>query len=55
MKDYIFVLGDPLESEEIIIEASGMMDAFKKAKDVQKKKSIEEISKVNLIFKGIIY
>ncbi|MBA9027341.1 MULTISPECIES: hypothetical protein [Bacillaceae] len=55
MKDYIFILDNQIEAEEIIIEASGMMDAFMKAKELQRKRKIDKKSNVNLLFKGISY
>jgi hypothetical protein len=55
MKNYIFLLDNQIESKKISIEAAGMMDAFIKAKEVQKKKNIDKKLKVNLLFKGITY
>lgn len=36
MKEYIFLLEEPVGTREIKILASGMMDAFKKAKEFRK-------------------
>ena len=55
MRDYVFILDNEKETKKITIEASGMMDAFLKAKDFQKKKSEDKKSQVNLHFQGVIY
>lgn len=55
MKEYIFLLDEPIGPREIKIVASGMMEAFKKAKEFRK--SIAQNSKLNIdmMLKGIRY
>jgi len=53
MKDYIFILDNDIEPQEIVIEATGMMDAIKKVKDFQRQKNIGNQAKIH--FKGIVY
>ncbi|MCM3116506.1 hypothetical protein M3610_14480 [Neobacillus sp. MER 74] len=55
MKEYIFLLEEPVGTREIKILASGMMDAFKKAKEFQKNIVHETKSKVNMMLKGVRY
>lgn len=53
MKDYIFILDYDMEPQEIIIEATGMMDAIRKVKDFQRQKELG--SQAKILFKGIVY
>jgi len=55
MKEYIFLLNEPVEPREIKIIASGMMEAFKKAKEFRK--NIIQSTKINvdMMLKGIRY
>lgn len=53
MKDYIFILDNEIDPQEIVIEATGMMDAIKKVKDLQRQKNIS--SQAKILFKGIVY
>ncbi|MCM3728967.1 hypothetical protein M3226_25325 [Neobacillus cucumis] len=55
MKEYIFLLEEPVGTKEIKILASGMMDAFKKAKEFRKNIVQDTKLKVNLILKGVRY
>ncbi|MEC1525327.1 hypothetical protein P9D43_25345 [Neobacillus niacini] len=55
MKEYIFLLEEPLGNKEIKIIASGMTEAFRKAKEFQKNIVRETKSKVNMILKGVRY
>lgn len=55
MREYIFLLDEPVGPREIKITASGMMEAFKKAKEFRKK--IVQSSKINvdMMLKGVRY
>jgi hypothetical protein len=55
MKEYIFLLEEPLGTREIKILASGMTDAFKKAKEFRKNIVQGTKLKVNMILKGVRY
>ncbi|MBT2734881.1 hypothetical protein QF028_002630 [Neobacillus sp. B4I6] len=55
MKEYIFLLEEPVDTKEIKILASGMMDAFKKAKEFRKNIVQDTKLKVNMILKGVRY
>ena len=55
MREYIFLLEEPVGTREIKILASGMMDAFKKAKEFQKNIVKDTKLKVNMILKGVRY
>ncbi|MRH41653.1 hypothetical protein GH741_03070 [Aquibacillus halophilus] len=57
MKQYIFVVNKPkqLDSKEIIIDATGMLDAFNQAKELKLKEMKESKSKIDLKLKGTIY
>lgn len=55
MKEYIFQLEEPVGTREIKIIASGMTDAFKKAKEFRKNIVQDTKLKVNMILKGIRY
>jgi hypothetical protein len=55
MKEYIFLLEEPLGTKEIKILASGMMDAFKKAKEFRKSIVKDTKVKVDMILKGVRY
>ncbi|MEY2196181.1 hypothetical protein AB7942_26110 [Neobacillus sp. BF23-41] len=55
MKEYIFLLEEPVGTREIKILASGMTDAFKKAKEFRKNIVQDTKLKVNMILKGIKY
>ncbi|MFL6561499.1 MAG: hypothetical protein ACJ8MO_36015 [Bacillus sp. (in: firmicutes)] len=55
MKEYIFLLEEPLGTKEIKILASGMMDAFKKAKEFRKSMVKDTKVKVDMILKGVRY
>ncbi|SMQ78512.1 hypothetical protein SAMN05444673_3475 [Bacillus sp. OV166] len=55
MKEYIFLLEEPVGTREIKIFASGMMDAFKKAKEFRKNIVQGTKLKVNMILKGVRY
>ncbi|MGG3471454.1 hypothetical protein ABES02_28800 [Neobacillus pocheonensis] len=55
MKEYIFLLEEPVGTREIKIIASGMTDAFKKAKAFRKNIIQDTKLKVNMILKGIKY
>ncbi|WP_160723672.1 hypothetical protein [Bacillus sp. USDA818B3_A] len=55
MKEYIFVLEEPVGKREIKIIASGMMEAFKKAKEFRKNLVQETKVKVDMILKGVRY
>ncbi|MEH7097399.1 hypothetical protein [Neobacillus vireti] len=55
MKEYIFLLEEPVGTREIKILASGMMEAFKKAKEFRK--NIVQDAKINvdMMLKGVRY
>jgi hypothetical protein len=55
MKEYIFLLEEPLDNKEIKIIASGMAEAFKKAKEFRDNIVQHTKSKVNMILKGVRY
>ncbi|WP_171038050.1 hypothetical protein [Aquibacillus sediminis] len=55
MKQYIFHLNKSVESKEIKIIASGMLDAFTQVKDLKKKLMQETSDNVDIQFKGTIY
>ena len=55
MREYIFLLEEPVGTREIKILASGMMDAFKKAMEFQKNIVQDTKLKVNMILKGVRY
>ncbi|TWD96517.1 hypothetical protein FB550_111177 [Neobacillus bataviensis] len=55
MKEYIFLLEEPVRTREIKILASGMMDAFKKAKEFRKNIVQDTKLTVNMILKGVRY
>lgn len=55
MKEYIFLLEEPVGTREIKIIASGMTDAFKKAKEFRKNIVHDTKLKVNMILKGVRY
>lgn len=55
MKEYIFLLEEPVGTREIKIIASGMMDAFKKAKEFRKNIVQDTKVKINMILKGVRY
>lgn len=55
MKEYIFLLEEPVGTREIKILATGMTDAFKKAKEFRKNIVKDTKLKVNMILKGIKY
>lgn len=55
MKEYIFLLEEPVGTKEIKIIASGMTEAFKKAKELRKTIVQNTKLKVNMILKGVRY
>ena len=55
MKEYVFVLEEPVGNREIKIIASGMMEAFKKAKEFRKNIVQDTKVKVDMILKGVRY
>ncbi|MEH7501538.1 hypothetical protein V7152_05735 [Neobacillus drentensis] len=55
MKEYIFLLEEPVGTKEIKIIASGMMEAFKKAKEFRKNIVQDTRIKVDMILKGVRY
>lgn len=55
MKEYIFILEEPVGSREIKIIASGMMEAFKKAKEFRNNIVKETKVKVDMMLKGVRY
>jgi hypothetical protein len=55
LKEYIFLLEEPVGSREIKILASGMMEAFKKAKEFRKSIVQDTKRNVDLILKGVRY
>jgi hypothetical protein len=55
MKEYIFLLEEPVGNKEIKIIASGMTEAFKKAKEFRKNIVQDTKLKVNMILKGVRY
>jgi hypothetical protein len=55
MKEYIFLLEEPVENREIKIRASGMAEAFKKAKEFRKNIVQDTKVKVNMMLKGVRY
>jgi hypothetical protein len=55
MKEYIFLLEEPVGTREIKIIASGMMEAFKKAKEFRKNIVQDTKIKVDMILKGVKY
>jgi|1185.fasta_scaffold489514_2 hypothetical protein len=55
MKEYIFLLEEPVGSREIKILASGMMEAFKKAKEFRKSIVQDTKRNVEMILKGVRY
>ncbi|MED1467542.1 MULTISPECIES: hypothetical protein [Bacillus] len=55
MRQYIFLLDEPVGPREIKIEASGMMEAFKKAKEFRKKIMENTKKNVDMIFKCVKY
>ncbi|MDR7236545.1 hypothetical protein G6549_25870 [Bacillus sp. MM2020_1] len=55
MKEYIFLLEEPVGTREIKIIASGMMEAFKKAKEFRKSIVQDTKVKVDMMLKGVRY
>jgi hypothetical protein len=55
MKEYIFLLEEPVGTKEIKILASGMMDAFKKAKEFRKNIVHDTKRNVDMMLKGVRY
>jgi hypothetical protein len=55
MKEYIFLLEEPVGNREIKIIASGMMEAFKKAKEFRRNIFQDTKVKVEMILKGVRY
>lgn len=55
MKEYIFILEEPVGTREIKIIASGMMEAFKKAKEFRNNIVKETKVKVDMMLKGVRY
>ncbi|MDQ1003497.1 hypothetical protein QFZ28_003897 [Neobacillus niacini] len=55
MKEYIFLLEEPVGNREIKIIASGMTEAFKKAKEFRKNIVQDTKLKVNMMLKGVRY
>lgn len=55
MKEYIFILEEPVGTREIKIIASGMMEAFKKAKEFRKSIVLDTKVKVDMMLKGVRY
>jgi hypothetical protein len=55
MKEYIFLLEEPVGNREIKIFASGMTEAFKKAKESRKNIVQDTKIKVDMILKGVRY
>ncbi|MBT2656092.1 hypothetical protein J7E81_12790 [Bacillus sp. ISL-18] len=55
MKEYIFLLEEPVGSREIKILASGMLEAFKKAKEFRKNIVQDAKSNVEMMLKGVRY
>jgi hypothetical protein len=55
MKEYIFLLEEPVGNKEVKIIASGMTEAFKKAKALRKTIVQDTRLKVNMILKGVRY
>ncbi|WP_157406142.1 hypothetical protein [Neobacillus drentensis] len=55
MKEYIFLLEEQVGTREIKIIASGMMEAFKKAKEFRKSIVQDTKVKVDMMLKGVRY
>jgi len=55
MKEYIFLLDEPVNPREIKIKASGMMEAFKKAKEFRKNFIQDARTNVDMMLKGVRY
>ncbi|MDC3417468.1 hypothetical protein [Aquibacillus salsiterrae] len=55
MTQYIFVVDKLVDSTEIKVEATGMMDAFHKIKEIRNKIMEETSSIINIRFKGVLY
>ncbi|MDR4947294.1 hypothetical protein [Neobacillus cucumis] len=55
MKEYIFLLKESVGTREIKILASGMMEAFKKAKEFRNNLVQNSQLNVDLMFKGVVY
>ncbi|MDF2790195.1 hypothetical protein ABC255_17480 [Neobacillus sp. 3P2-tot-E-2] len=55
MKEYIFLIEEPVGTKEIKIIASGMTEAFRKAKEFRKNIFKDTKLKVNMILKGVRY
>ncbi|MDL4840206.1 hypothetical protein [Aquibacillus rhizosphaerae] len=55
MNQYIFLLREPVGPKEVMIEATGMLDAFNQAKELLSKTMRETSSQIEIQFKGIVY
>jgi hypothetical protein len=55
MREYIFLLDEPVGQREIKILASGMMEAFKKVKEFRKKVMQDTALNVVITFKCVKY
>lgn len=57
MKQFIFLIyqNNNKDAQEVIIEATGMLDALKKIRLYKSKLEAETFSRVEIQFKGIAY
>lgn len=55
MTQYIFVIDKPVDSTEVKVEATGMMDAFNQVKEIYKKIMRDTSSINNIRLKGVLY